>query len=762
MEKNKKEIFNLMDKRKDKILDFMNDKQYVPMKAKEIANILNVPKKEYEDFKVLLNQLEEENKIEKNRKSKYKLIDTSKFLTGIFRGNQKGFGFVKIEDSDEEIYISEHNTKNALNGDKVFVEIIDTSVGNLHREGKIVKILKHEKDTIVGLFQKSKNFAFVVPDDKKLGTDIFISKKNFGKARNNHKVLVKILKYPERGKNAEGKVIEVIGNVNEAGVDMLSLIKEYNLPYKFPEPVIEEAKKINERISKKDIPNRLDLRNEEIFTIDGEDAKDLDDAIYVKKLSGGKYELGVHIADVSYYVTEGSKLDKEAILRGTSIYMMDRVIPMLPRELSNGICSLNQGEDRYTISVIMEINKDGKVISSDIKKSIINVTRRMNYKDVTKLLEYADKTTFFKDESIVKEKKGINSVEKSINDKLKNLNEEDKAIIKKYERFIPHFVRMRELAEILMQKRKKDGSLDLDIPESKIILNEDGIAIDVKKYELTISNSIIEQFMLIANETVAEKFYWLEAPFIYRVHEVPDIEKIEELNKFLYNFGYKIKGNKDNIHPKAFAEVLENIKGKPEERVVSNLVLRTLKVARYESENKGHFGIASKYYCHFTSPIRRYPDLFIHRVISKYLEKDYNVSDEVKEKYHIQSIEYSDSSSERERVAQKVERDSIDIKKAEYMQDKIGNEYEGIVSNITSFGVFVELENTVEGLIRFENLGDEYFIYDEEHKHLIGEHTNEVIKIGDIMKIRVIEADKELRRISFKRLKNDKAELEEL
>lgn len=762
MEKNKKEIFNLMDKRKDKILDFMNDKQYVPMKAKEIANILNVPKKEYEDFKVLLNQLEEENKIEKNRKSKYKLIDTSKFLTGIFRGNQKGFGFVKIEDSDEEIYISEHNTKNALNGDKVFVEIIDTSVDNLHREGKIVKILKHEKDTIVGLFQKSKNFAFVVPDDKKLGTDIFISKKNFGKARNNHKVLVKILKYPERGKNAEGKVIEVIGNVNEAGVDMLSLIKEYNLPYKFPEPVIEEAKKINERILKKDIPNRLDLRNEEIFTIDGEDAKDLDDAIYVKKLSGGTYELGVHIADVSYYVKEGSKLDKEAILRGTSIYMMDRVIPMLPRELSNGICSLNQGEDRYTISVIMEINKDGKVISSDIKKSIINVTRRMNYKDVTKLLEYADKTTSFKDESIVKEKKGINSVEKSINDKLKNLKEEDKAIIKKYERFIPHFVRMRELAEILMQKRKKDGSLDLDIPESKIILNEDGIAIDVKKYELTISNSIIEQFMLIANETVAEKFYWLEAPFIYRVHEVPDIEKIEELNKFLYNFGYKIKGNKDNIHPKAFAEVLENIKGKPEERVVSNLVLRTLKVARYESENKGHFGIASKYYCHFTSPIRRYPDLFIHRVISKYLEKDYNVSDEVKEKYHIQSIEYSDSSSERERVAQKVERDSIDIKKAEYMQDKIGNEYEGIVSNITSFGVFVELENTVEGLIRFENLGDEYFIYDEEHKHLIGEHTNEVIKIGDIMKIRVIEADKELRRISFKRLKNDKAELEEL
>lgn len=761
MEKNEKEILRLMEERKDKILDFMNDKQYVPMKAKEIANILNVPKNEYEDFRILLNQLEEENKIEKNKKSKYKLIDTSKFLTGIFRGNQKGFGFVKIEDSDEEIYISEHNTKNALNGDKVFIEIVDTSSDNLHKEGKIVKILKHEKDTIVGLFQKSKNFAFVVPDDKKLGTDIFISKKNFGKARNNHKVLVKILKYPERGKNAEGKVIEVIGNVNEAGVDMLSLIKEYNLPYKFPEPVVEEAKKINEKISKKDIPNRLDLRNEEIFTIDGEDAKDLDDAIYVKKLPRGTYELGVHIADVSYYVKEGSKLDKEAIIRGTSIYMMDRVIPMLPRELSNGICSLNQGEDRFTISVIMEINKDGKVISSDIKKSVINVTRRMNYKDVTKLLEYASGTMKSGNENLNQLEKGINSIEKNSKDRLENLNEEDKDIVKKYEEFIPHFIRMKELAEILMQKRKKDGSLDLDIPESKIILNEDGIAIDVKKYELTISNSIIEQFMLIANETVAEKFYWLEAPFIYRVHEVPDMEKIEELNKFLYNFGYKIKGNKDNIHPKAFAEVLENIKGKPEERVVSNLVLRTLKVARYESENKGHFGIASKYYCHFTSPIRRYPDLFIHRVISKYLEKDYNVSDEIKEKYHIQSIEYSDSSSERERVAQKVERDSLDIKKAEYMQDKIGNEYEGIVSNITSFGVFVELDNTVEGLIRFENLGDEYFIYDEEHKHLIGEHTNEVIKIGDKMKIRVIEANKELRRISFERLKNSKEDTKE-
>lgn len=717
-----------LKEQKEKILAFMKEESYVPMKAKEIANILNVPKNEYEKLRHILEELVMESKIEKNKKSKYKVINTEKFLVGIYRGNAKGFGFVKLEEIEEEIFISEKNTKNALNGDKVFVEIIESNEEKMHKEGRIVKILKHEKDTIVGIFQKSRNFAFVVPDDKKFGTDIFISKKNFGKARNNHKVLVKILKYPERGKNAEGKVIEVIGNINEAGVDMLSLIKDYNLPYTFPENVVKEAQDINNKISEEEIKNRLDLRKEEIFTIDGEDAKDLDDAVYVKKLGDGNYELGVHIADVSNYVTEGSKLDKEAILRGTSIYMMDRVIPMLPRELSNGICSLNQGEDRLSISVIMEINKDGKVISSDIRKSVINVTRRMNYSDVTTLLEYNDK----------------------------NLNLQDletkKDIIEKYKVFIPHFVRMKELAEILINKRKKDGSLDLDIPESKIILDENGIAVDVKKYELSISNNIIEQFMLIANETVAEKFFWLEAPFIYRVHEVPEMEKIEELNKFLFNFGYKIKGNKDNIHPKAFADVLENVKGKPEERVVSNLILRTLKVARYESQNKGHFGIASKYYCHFTSPIRRYPDLFIHRIISEYINKGYNISEEIKENLKQNAISYSESSSERERVAQKVERDSIDIKKAEYMQDKIGNEYEGIVSNITSFGIFVELENTVEGLIRFENLGDEYFIYDEERKQLIGELSNEVIRIGDKMRIKVIEASKELRRISFKRL----------
>lgn len=725
-----------MESKENIILDLMRDENYVPMKAKEIAIILNVPKNEYQEFRLTLNKLLEESKIEINRKSKYKLIDESKYITGIFRANTKGFGFVKKENADEEIFISEKNSKNALNGDKVLVEILVDESKGTHKEGKIVKIIKHEKDTVVGIFNKSRNFAFVIPDDKNFGTDIYISKKNFQKAKENDKVLVKITKFPTMGKNAEGKVIEVLGNIDEAGVDILSLVKEYKLPYEFPEPVLDEVKNIKQFIEEKDIKGRQDLRDKEIFTIDGEDAKDLDDAVCVEKTENDTYLLGVHIADVSNYVKDSSKLDNEAILRGTSIYMMDRVIPMLPKELSNGICSLNAGENRFALSVLMEINKDGKVISSDIKKSVIKVTKRMNYSDVTKLLKYAEGT-------------------------LEDIDENEKKMIEEHKAFIPHFVRMQELALILKERRKREGSLDLDVPESKIILNENGIAIDVKKYEITISNEIIEQFMLICNETVAEKFYWLEAPFIYRVHDVPDTEKIQELNKFLINFGYRIKGNKDNIHPKSFAEVLEKIKGTEEERVISNLILRTLKVARYEAENKGHFGIASKCYCHFTSPIRRYPDLFIHRVISKYIEKNYNLSDDEIEKYHIDSIKYADSSSEREKIAQKVERDSVDIKMAEFMHDKIGEIYDGIISNITSFGVFVELENTVEGLIRFENLGNEYFIYDDEHKYLIGERTNEVLKVGDKMKIRVIEANKLLRRISFERIKEE-AESDEL
>lgn len=707
-----------MDEKENLILKFMSREDYVPMKAKEIAGIFMVPKNKYNNFKIILDKLEKEYKIHKNRKNKYSIIDENKYIKGTYRGNEKGYGFVIPENEEmEDIFIPRGSNNNALNEDIVIVEVVKESEDSKRKEGKIVSIVKHEKDRVVGLFVKSKNFGFVIPDDKKFGGDIFISKSNFAKAKNNQKVVVKLTKYPEKNKKAEGKIIEIIGGIDEAGVDMLSLVKEYDLPYEFPQGVIEEAKSKGNKVDKKDIPNRIDLRDKTIFTIDGEDAKDLDDAVRVYKNDDGNYMLDVHIADVSYYVTENSLLDKEAIIRGTSIYMLDRVIPMLPKELSNGICSLNAGEDRFTLSCTMEIDKEGNIISSDVYKAVIKVTERMNYKDVQKIIDGSDEK-----------------------------------VLKKYKNYIQDFKLMEELAKILKNKRLERGYLNLDLPESKVILDNNGHAVDIKKYELYFSNEIIEQFMLSANETIAERFYWLEAPFIYRVHEEPDIDKVKELNKFLYNFGYKINKSGDKVYPKEFAKVLDSVKGKTEERVVSNLVLRTLKVARYESENDGHFGIASKYYCHFTSPIRRYPDLFIHRIISKYLENNYEISEKQKEKYEKQAEQYAKTSSDREKIATKVERDSIDIKMAEYMQDRIGEEYEGMVSSVTSFGIFIELDNTVEGLIRFENLGDEYFEYDEEHKQLIGEKTGITYKIGDRVKIKVINANKETRQINFEKI----------
>ena len=702
-----------MDKKEEIILEFMKDKDYVHMKAKEIAMILGVPKKEYNNFLKALDNLEIEFKIGKNRKNRYRVIE-EEFLEGTYRRNQKGFGFVKIEGREDEIYISKENSLNALNGDKVVIEITEEKNKIKKAEGKIKRVIKREKDTVVGTFQNNKTFGFVVPDDKNFGTDIFISKNDFGKARNGHKVLVKITKYPSKGKKAEGKVIEVLGPPNQAGIDMLSLIKEYNLPARFPEPVVQEAQECGTEINKKEIPNRVDLRDHIIFTIDGEDAKDLDDAVRVIKLENGNYRLDVHIADVSHYVKDGSLLDREAYIRGTSIYLLGRVIPMLPRELSNGICSLNAGQDRFTLSCSMEIDNKGNVISSEVYKAVINVTERMNYKDVQTILDKSDKK-----------------------------------ILKKYEKYIKDFETMAELAKILKQRRINQGYLNLEIPESKIELDIEGKAIDVHPYEIYFSNEIIEQFMLTANETIAEKFYWLDAPFIYRVHEEPDLDKVKELNQFLYNFNLKIKVVNEKVYPKEFEKILEEIKGKVEERVISHFILRTLKVARYEAENKGHFGIASKYYCHFTSPIRRYPDLFIHRIISHYLEEGYNVDENYVQKYIQKAEETANQSSEREKIATKVERDSEDLKKAEYMESKIGEEYEGIVSSVTQFGMFVELENTVEGLIRFENLGDEYFVYDDKRKSLMGEKSHKTYKIGDKVNVRVISANKMLRQVDF-------------
>ena len=641
-------------------------------------------------------------------------------LTGIFKNTERGYGFIELEDEySEDIFVAPGQMRDALNGDKVEFIIINPKTGNRRAEGKILKVIQRNKTEVVGLYQKSKGFGFVVPDDRKLGTDIFISKQNSKNAKNNEKVVVKITKPPIKGKNAEGEIVEILGRADQAGIDMLSLIKEYDLPYEFPEDVLAEARKISKNLNEEEISKRRDFRNGyNIFTIDGEDAKDLDDAICVRKLDNGNYILDVHIADVSYYVKEGSKLDREALLRGTSIYMLDRVIPMLPVELSNGICSLNAGEDRFALSCLMEIDNSGKIVNSEICKSVIKVTERMSYTDINKIL-----------------------------------NNLDEYIVNRYKNYIADFKLMEELAHVLKERRKNDGYLELDIPESKIVLDENGFAIDVKPYESTFANEIIEQFMLTANETVAEKYYWLQAPFIYRVHEEPDYDKIKDTNKFLYSIGKKIKVTQNNIYPKAFSDVLDEIKGTEYEKVISTLILRTLKVARYDSENKGHFGIASKYYCHFTSPIRRYPDLFIHRIISNY--NNYISSGKIEEMEE-KADRYAKTSSDREKIATKVEQDADDIKKAEFMQDKVGQEFEGIISSITGFGMYVELPSTVEGLVRFEDFNsDEYFNYNEDLRILIGSRTGKTYKIGDKVKVRVILANKLLRKIDFELINTD-------
>ena len=634
-----------------------------------------------------------------------------------------------------------------------------------------------EKKKIVGIFQKSRNFGFVIPDDKKMCSgDIFISKNKNMKAKNNQKVVVEITKEPTKNKKAEGKIVQILGNVNEAGIDILSIIKEFDLPYEFPKKVLKEARKVSkEKISLK---NRLDLRNEEIFTIDGEDAKDLDDAVNVIKNNDNTYTLGVHIADVSHYVKDGSELNDEAIKRGTSVYMLDRVIPMLPKELSNGACSLNHNEDRYAISVIMKIDKNGNVIDSKIAKSVINVTKRMNYHEVYAIIKgedaieknstdiiFADKSEA--DEGTAnKEKTNGEENNNKTNDKKTSMiskfrtKEYVKKVLNENKKYIKHFKLMEELAVILKNRRMKNGYLSLDIPETEITLDKNGKPTEIKPYETTFANEIIEQFMLTANETVAETFYWLNAPFIYRVHEKPDEDKIADLNKSLFNFGYRIKGKKDDIKPKAFSDILEDIKGKEEEPVISNLILRTLKIARYEVENKGHFGIASKYYCHFTSPIRRYPDLFIHRVISSYLENNYNVPENIIEKYEIQAPKYALISSDCEQVATKAERESEKLKKAEYMEERIGEEYDGVVSSITSFGMFVELPSTIEGLIRFEDIDGDYYEYNEVTKELIGRHSHNTFELGDKVRVKVKNASKIKKIIDFKLIEKLENELQ--
>ena len=658
-------------------------------------------------------------------------------VTGIFRRNEKGFGFVDMGEDLEDIYIDKEKTLKALNGDKVLVNLIGNKEEGKRQEGKIIEIIEHNKDKLVGTYKDYKDYGFVIPDNKALSTDIFVAKSASHGAKNNQKVVVKITKFADKDTNkSEGKVIEILGDIDETGIDILSLVKEYEIPYDFPREVIEEAKNVEEEIKNEEIEKRLDLRNNIMFTIDGEDAKDLDDAVEVSKNEDGTYTLGVHIADVSHYVTKNSNLDKEAIKRGTSVYLLDRVIPMLPKELSNGICSLNEGKDRLSMSCIMKINNSGRVVEKKVYKSVIKVTRRMNYHDVNNIFKHYDI------ENKIISKEGIEKEE------LENIYNS----YEKYKKFEKNFLLMRELKNILMDRRLKDGYIDLDIPESKVILDEKGKVLGIKKYDFLESNSVIEQFMLTANESVAEIFRDLKAPFIYRIHEIPDIEKTMELNSFLMEKGYKIDGLKntsESITPKAFANIIKRVKGLPEEKVISTMVLRTLRMARYDSENKGHFGIASKCYCHFTSPIRRYPDLFIHRIISSYIDNNFKIDDKQKKKYEKEVVKYAESSSICERVAQEVERTAVDIKMAEYMEDHVGETFEGIISGVTQFGIFVELENTIEGLIRFDDLGSGYYIYDERRKEIYSQDNKEHYSIGDSIEILVIYASKQERRIDF-------------
>ncbi|QCX34663.1 ribonuclease R [Caloramator sp. E03] len=701
-----------MSKIKENIISFMREEAYKPMTAEELSEVFEINYKELKTFYKLLDDMEEEGYIVKTRKNRYGVPERMNLVVGKLQGNQKGFGFlIPDEEGIEDIYIAAENMNGAMNNDRVIARIIKENIPNKRVEGEIIRILKRANTQIVGTFEKSQNFGFVVPDDKRIYQDIFIPKADINGAKTGHKVVVEVTKWPEKRRNPEGKIIEILGSKDKPGVDILSIIKKYGLPENFPEEVEEYAKAIDEEIPEKEIKRRRDLRNLKIVTIDGEDAKDLDDAVSIEKLPNGRYRLGVHIADVTYYVKEKSPLDKEAFERATSVYLVDRVIPMLPKKLSNGLCSLNPKVDRLTLSCMMTIDSTGKVIEHEIFESIIKTSERMTYTDVTKILKYNDEET-----------------------------------IKRYEYLYEDFKLMEELCNILYNKRMQRGALDFDFEECKIILDENGRPIEIKPYEREIANRIIEEFMIVCNETVAEYMYWAGMPFVYRIHEKPDEEKIRLFSEFIYNLGYYLRPTAE-MHPKVLQEVLNAAKDKPEEVIIDTLLLRSLKQAKYSPECSGHFGLASKYYCHFTSPIRRYPDLAIHRIIKDYIN---GKIDEKKMKKYTKFVEKaSKQSSDMERVAQEAERETDDLKKVEYMSERIGEIYDGIISSVTSFGMFVELPNTIEGLVHISNMDDDYYIYDEKRYTLIGEKFKKIYRLGDKVKVKVIKTDIENRTIDF-------------
>ena len=704
----------MLEEKKEKILGFIKCKEYKPMKINDIMMLMEVPTQDKDLFQQVINEMLVEGKLFLTQKGKIMTPESLNMVYGTYTSTAKGFGFVIVENDDiynkKDIFIHEKNSNGAMHKDKVLCQIIEDDTGK-RPEGIIIKVLEKGYKHIVGTFEQNQSFGFVIPDEKRMYNDIFIPKKYTMGAVTGHKVVVEIIKQPEGDKKPEGRVTEIIGHINDPGVDILSIIKQFDLPTDFEDIVYKQVENIPSEVLEEEKINRLDLRNIKTVTIDGEDAKDLDDAITIEKLDNGHYNLGVHIADVTHYVKEGTPLDREALKRGTSVYLVDRVIPMLPHKLSNGICSLNQKEDRLALSCIMEIDKNGNVVNHQIAETIINVDKRMSYTIV--------------------------------NDVLTN---EDSCYLEDNKEFLNMFKTMEELRNILLQKRIKRGAIEFDFEEAKILLDENRKPIEIKLYDRNVATSIIEEFMLIANETVAEHYYWLELPFVYRSHEEPDIEKVEEMAEFISKFGYKLKGS--NIHSKAFQKLLDKAKGTPEEMIISRVVLRSFKQARYTFRNEGHFGLAANYYCHFTSPIRRYPDLQIHRIIKE------NISGKLDEKrINTLSKKLPDvclKCSTRERVADDAERETCLVKKVEFMEDKVGQIFEGVISSVTSWGIYVELPNTVEGMVSPKTIEDDYYYYDEKNMQYFGEKTGKRYCLGDVVKVKLVDTNLYERTIDFK------------
>ena len=732
------------NERKKRILQVINDKHYKPLKQKELAFLLQVQPEDREAFRELLAELVKEGKVLLTKRGKYQsLSDVTKI--GMYTGNPKGFGFVTVEGEDEDYFIPENASSGALHGDKVMIRIVKSPTGR-RKEAEVVRIMEHGNSQVVGYYQKNKNYGFVIPDNQKICQDIFISKKHTMGAMTGHKVVVQITDFGDGKKSPEGKVIEILGHVNDPGTDILSIVKAFNLPVEFPEEVMQSLDLIPDEVKPEETRDRMDIRDWKTVTIDGEDAKDLDDAITLTKGDDG-YQLGVHIADVTHYVKEHAPLDKEALKRGTSVYLVDRVIPMLPHKLSNGICSLNAGTDRLALSCIMDIDLQGKVVGHNIAETVIHVDRRMSYHQVDGIL----RATAIKDHGIYDDidynrisDVSLDDVEVCLND---GTRVRGKQILEEYQDELEFFQNMYELSKILRERRMERGSIDFDFTETKISLTEDGEPVEIGPYDRNPAHKIIEDFMLMANETIAEDYFWQDIPFEYRVHGAPDEEKVEKLQALIKGFGYYFKSSNDTIHPKEFQKLLKKIEGSPEEGFISRMTLRAMQQARYSTECSGHFGLATKYYCHFTSPIRRYPDLQIHRIIKE------NLHGRLTEKRlsHYSGIlpVVAESNSKNERRAQEAEREVEKLKKAQYMSRHIGEEYDGIISGVTGYGVYVELDNTVEGMVRISSIPDDFYIYREESMSIVGKDSGKTYTMGQKVRIKVVHVDKLLKTIDF-------------